>query len=95
MNLDCLGNPFDFEVLVGTWFQCTMEVSLIVVVAPESQMMEETDSLGISSLRLEGTMRAALRGEGMGGMEMMLLPLRRNFLKRHTAWYKVGVSQGL
>ena len=41
--------------------------------APEFQMMEETDSLGISALSLEGAMRAALR-EGMGGMEMLLLP---------------------
>ena len=29
---------------------------------------------GISALNLEGTMREALRGEGMGGMEMLLLP---------------------
>ena len=41
---------------------------------PESQMKEETGSLGISALSLEGAMRAALRGEGMGGMEMLLLP---------------------
>ena len=42
--------------------------------APESQMMEETDSLGISAPSLKGAMRAALRGEGWGGMEMLLLP---------------------
>ena len=41
---------------------------------PESQMIEETDSLGISALSLEGAMSAALRGEGWGGMEMLLLP---------------------
>ena len=41
---------------------------------PESQMMEETDSLGISALRLVGVNRAALRWEGMVGMEMLLLP---------------------
>ena len=41
--------------------------------ALESQMMEETDSLGISALSLEGAMRAALRGEGRGGMEMLLV----------------------
>ena len=40
---------------------------------PESQMMEETDSLGISALSLEGAIRAALRGEQMGGIEMLLL----------------------
>ena len=32
-----------------------------------------TDSLGISTLSLEGAIKAALRGEGMGGMEMLLL----------------------
>ena len=42
--------------------------------APESQMLEETDSMGISALSLEGTIRAALRGEGMGAMEILLLP---------------------
>ena len=42
--------------------------------APESQMMEETDSLGISALSLEGAMRGALRGEGIDGMEMLFLP---------------------
>ena len=47
--------------------------------APESQMMEETDSLGISPLSLEGAMRAALRGEGWGGMEMLFLPRVQNF----------------
>ena len=47
--------------------------------APESQMMEETDSLGISPLSLEGAMRAALRGKGWGGMEMLFLPRVRNF----------------
>ena len=40
---------------------------------PESQMMEETDSLGISALCLEGGIRAALKGEGMDDMEMLLL----------------------
>ena len=35
---------------------------------PESLMMEEMDSLGISALSLEGATRAALRGEGMGGV---------------------------
>ena len=33
--------------------------------APESQMMEETHSLGISALNFEGAI-----GEGMGGMEI-------------------------
>ena len=42
--------------------------------APESQMMEETDSLGISALSLEGAMSGALRGEGIDGMEMLFLP---------------------
>ena len=42
--------------------------------SPESRMIEETDSLGISALGLEGAMNAALRGEGWGGMEMFLLP---------------------
>ena len=42
--------------------------------APESKMMEETDSLGISGLSLEGAMSVALRGEGLGGMEMLLWP---------------------
>ena len=32
--------------------------------APESQMMEETDSLGISALSFEDAMSAALTGEG-------------------------------
>ena len=39
--------------------------------APELHMMEETDSLVISAHCLEGAMWAALRGEGMGGMEML------------------------
>ena len=47
--------------------------------APESQMMEETDCLGISALSFKGAMSAALRGEGWGGMEMMLLPCVGNF----------------
>ena len=43
--------------------------------APESQMMEEKiDSVSISALSLEGAIRAALRGEGMGGMEMSIMP---------------------
>ena len=42
--------------------------------APDSEMTEETDSLGISALSLEGAMRSALRGEGWGGMEMLILP---------------------
>ena len=42
--------------------------------APESQMMVETDSLGISALSLEGAIRAALQGEGWGGVEMLLFP---------------------
>ena len=49
------------------------------MLAPESQMMEETDSLGISALSLEGAMSAALRGEGWGGMEMLLVPCVGNF----------------
>ena len=42
-----------------------MEVSLVIGererewLAPESQMMDETDSLGISALNLEGARRAA------------------------------------
>ena len=47
--------------------------------APDSQMMEETDLLGISALSLEGAMSAALRGEGWGGTEMLLLPCVGNF----------------
>ena len=47
--------------------------------APESQMMEETDSLGISALSLEGAMSVALRGACWGGMEMLLLPCVENF----------------
>ena len=43
-------------------------------VAPESQIIEETDSLGISACSFEGAMRVALREEGMGGMEMLFLP---------------------
>ena len=42
--------------------------------APESQLMEETDSLGISALSLESAMSASLRGQGRGGMEMFRLP---------------------
>ena len=38
--------------------------------AQESQMIEETDSLGISAHSFEGAMRAALREEGMGHMEI-------------------------
>ena len=71
MNLDCLGSSFGLEMLVGAWFQCTMDVSVIIGdgrLAPESQMMEETDSLGISALSLEGAMRGALRAEGMDGI---------------------------
>ena len=54
--------------------------------------MEETDSLDISALSLEGTMRSALRGEGWGGMEMMVLPCVRTFGRGHVAGYKVGIS---
>ena len=64
MNLDCLSNSFDLEMLVGAWFQHAMEVCLIIgdgEACAESQMMEETDSLGISALNLEGTIRGALR----------------------------------
>ena len=63
-------------MFVGTWLQFAMKVSLLLLMerlAPESQMMEESDSLGMSALSLEGAMRAALRGEGWGGMEMSLL----------------------
>ena len=77
MNLDCLGNSFDLEMRVGTWFQCTVDVSLSLVMerlASESKMMEETDYLGISAHSLEGAMRAALRGDSMDGMEMLLFP---------------------
>ena len=48
--------------------------------------MEETDSLGISALSLEGAMSAALRDEGWGGMEMLLFALCRKFLKRTCGW---------
>ena len=47
---------------------------MIERIAPESQMIEETDSLGISAHSFEGAMRAALREKGMGGMEMLFLP---------------------
>ena len=63
-------------MLLGAWFQCAMKSVLSLVMgrlAPESQMMEETDFLGISALSLEGAMSTALRGEGWGGMEMLLL----------------------
>ena len=30
MNLDCLCNTLDFEMLVGTWLQCAMKVSLVI-----------------------------------------------------------------
>ena len=52
----------------------------------ESQMMEESDSLDISDLILEGAIRAASRGEGMAGMEMLLLPCVGTFLKWKCSW---------
>ena len=58
--------------------------------APKSQMMEETDSLGISALSLEGAMGAALRGEGWGGMEMLILAVWGEFLKRTCGWVQGG-----
>ena len=54
--------------------------------------MDETDSLDISALTLEGAIRADLRGEDMGGMEMLLLPCVGTFWNGHAAGYKVGVS---
>ena len=63
-------------MLVGHGFNVPWKSVLSLVMerlVPESQMLEEMDSLGISALSLEGTIREALRGEGMGGMEMLLL----------------------
>ena len=55
-------------MLVGTWFQCAMEVGLIIGDGKACARIPNdgrTDSLGISALSLEGAMREALRGEGM------------------------------
>ena len=41
---------------------------------PETQMIEETDTLGISAHSFQCAMRAALTGEDMGCMEILVLP---------------------
>ena len=86
-HLDCLGNSFDLEMLVGIWFQCTMEVSLIIVMkrlAPESQMIEETDSLGISGHSFEGGHAGSLERRRHGWHGDVVLAFSR--LKRTCSW---------
>ena len=56
---------------------------------PESQTMEETDSLGISALSLEA-MSAALSGEGWG----VAFALYRKLFKRTCSWEPGGGGGG-